>query len=202
MLTVIGDVHGKYNEYKSITEHHKHTVQLGDFGFDYSIFDSIDHGCHKFFGGNHDNYDIIKSSPNNIGEFGVQNIGGVEFFFARGELSFDKQHRVQGVDWWEQEEISMREMYNCIELYRQCNPDIVITHGCPSFLISEANLLPRMPWAKENHVISRTGQMLDELFEIRQPRLWIFGHHHKSIVHCSGDTTFRCLAELECYTIH
>ena len=39
------------------------------------------------------------------------------------------------------------------------------------------------------------------MFEKHQPKLWFFGHHHKSWTMMIDGTQFRCLNELEVYDI-
>ena len=81
MLTIIGDCHGKYDKYKEIVNNTKFSIQLGDFGFNYSILDEIDPSCHKIVAGNHDNYDKMENYPHFCGDFGILELNGIEAFF-------------------------------------------------------------------------------------------------------------------------
>ena len=46
-IVVIGDVHGEYDEYLKIISEHEHTVQVGDFGFDYDVLKGVDPKKHR-----------------------------------------------------------------------------------------------------------------------------------------------------------
>jgi hypothetical protein len=194
-ITIIGDVHGKYKRYHEIIrekDRHEYTIQLGDFGFDYSTLKNSDPKNHVFIGGNHDNYEVVNDVPNYLGDYGhMVNFNGINFFFFRGAYSIDRQYRTIGVDWWEQEQLKIEDFIKARELYRGVKPDIVLTHDCPQSLYPY--LLP--PGAKIYENI--TSWALEELFNIHQPKIWRFGHFHKSWNMTINGTNFRCLNELE-----
>ena len=195
MITLIGDVHGKYKRYHEIIrekDRHSHSIQIGDFGFDYETLRNVDPKNHVFIGGNHDNYDKVNSVPNYLGDYGyVNDFNGIDFFFFRGAYSIDRQYRTIGVDWWEQEQLKIEDFIKARELYRDIKPDLVLTHDCPQSLYSY--LLP--PGAKIYENI--TSWALEELFNIHQPKFWRFGHFHNSWRKVVNGTDFRCLNELE-----
>ena len=191
MLTIIGDVHGLHDSYLNLATKCEATVQVGDFGFDYSCMSGMDPDAHKIIGGNHDNYDIVHLCPNYLGDYGMANVGGVGFFFVRGERSVDANLRIEGRNWWRNEELDMANAYAAIESYSTNKPDIVITHGCP------ADVLPFFVTNPSKVTPSRTAQFLDAMLNEHRPKLWVFGHHHRSETLKVGNTTFRCLNELE-----
>lgn len=191
MLTIIGDVHGKHFEYLHTIKGKEASVQVGDFGFDYSVLNGVDAKSHNFIGGNHDNYDKAINYPHYLGDFGTATVGDVSFFFVRGELSVDKHLRTPGVSWWSQEELGMGQAYAAIDMYLEVKPDIVISHGCP------ADILPFFVTNPAKINPSRTAQMLDSMWLNHRPKRWFFGHHHKSETLTVGSCVFRCLDELE-----
>lgn len=193
MLTIIGDVHGYHDSYLNIACCKPATVQVGDFGFDYACMSGMDYDAHKIIGGNHDNYDVIGDCPNYLGDFGTAVVGGVKFFFVRGEESVDAHVRTENINWWRQEELDMSTAYRAIEAYSVAKPDIVITHGCPAELLPFFATNP----AKVNKTPSRTAQLLDSMFAVHKPELWVFGHHHATRNMKVGKTTFQCLNELD-----
>lgn len=196
MLTIIGDVHGYYDKYLNISSKCESTVQVGDFGFNYEVLNGTDPDNHKILGGNHDNYAIIGDCPNYLGDYGVANVGGVEFFFVRGENSVDKNMRIEGRNWWREEELDMNTAYKAIEAYVSAKPEVVITHGCP------ADIMPFFITNPSKQISpSRTSQMLDAMWNNHRPKLWVFGHHHNSQTLTVGDSVFRCLNELETMNI-
>lgn len=197
-LTLIGDVHGKYERYYRIirqAEVHPYTVQLGDFGFKYNTLTNLDPNNHKVLGGNHDNYDIIHKYPHYLGDYGIGIVGKVEFFYYRGAYSIDRQYRTVGIDWWEQEQVSIDQFMKARELYRETKPDIVITHDAPETIV------PYLLNPGSQLYQNMTGWALNELFNIHQPKIWRFGHFHKSWSMDINGTNFKCLNELEIETI-
>lgn len=193
-ITLIGDVHGKYKRYHEIIreqDRHPYTIQLGDFGFDYGTVFNVDDEKHKIIGGNHDHYDRIIHIPHYLGDFGYSCLNGVNFFYYRGAYSIDRQYRTIGIDWWEQEQVTIDQFMKARELYREIKPDIVLTHDCPdevSLQILDTN---------QRKYENLTGWALQELFNIHQPKKWRFGHYHKSWNMNISGTDFRCLNELE-----
>ena len=206
-LAIIGDVHGKIDQYNEIANCYESSVQIGDMGFDYSGI-NVDPKKHRWFPGNHDNYDLIESRkvPSVFPfRFGFYELGGVEFFFVSGAFSVDMLRRErQGKDktWWWQEELSPMQMNHCFSSYIQHMPEIVLSHDAPQSIvrqISSARHLRWMGW--ESDMVTRTSNFLEWLLYHHRPKLWIFGHHHKSWQTTIEGTEFRCLNELEVFEI-
>lgn len=190
-MRIIGDVHGNHADYLELISNRRHTIQVGDFGFNYDALKEVDSNCHKIIGGNHDNYDIINNYPHFLGDYGNTELDNIKFFFVRGELSVDAHLRLEGVSWWRNEELSMSQAYQAIEQYSESKPEFVISHGCPAsiveyFITNPAKIIP-----------SRTSQILQSMFEIHQPKFWVFGHHHNSKSIKVGSCYFYCLNELD-----
>jgi hypothetical protein len=198
-ITLIGDVHGKYDRYHKIlmrSKENPYTVQLGDLGFKYDVLKPFDSKCHIFIGGNHDNYDKINDVPNYLGDYGYMvNFNGIDFFYYRGAWSIDRQYRTIGIDWWENEQVGIDQFMKARELYRDIKPDIMITHDCPQDIVLQ--MLKPGDRVFENN----TSWALQELFNIHQPKIWFFGHWHKSRQIQHGNTKFICLDELETYNL-
>lgn len=196
MITIIGDVHGKYERYHRIIrqeDNYPYTLQLGDFGFKYDTLKNVDSTKHLILPGNHDNYHMCYRYPHFLGDYGYTSLNKVEFFYYRGAYSIDRQYRTIGIDWWEQEQVNIDQFMNARELYREVKPDVMITHDCPDFLAS----IYVGPNGKLFENITTWG--LSELYKIHQPKLWIHGHWHFSKTTVYGDTKFVCLDELETY---
>jgi hypothetical protein len=194
-ITLIGDVHQKYDRYHKIIrqkDRHPYTVQLGDFGLSkFETLDNVDSTCHKILGGNHCNYDKIIHLTHWLGDYGYTCLNGVSFFYLRGAYSIDRMWRTVGIDWWEEEEITHNVFEQAKEFYAQVQPDVVLTHTCPDSITKY--LIPP-GGARFN---SRTEYYLEELFQIHKPKEWRFGHWHTSWNKNVEGTNFRCLAELE-----
>lgn len=195
MITLIGDVHGKHLSYFQITKQHEFTVQIGDFGFNYEILNSVPPTNHKIIGGNHDNYELLPYVPHNLGDFGSTKLNSIEFFYIRGEYSVDLYLRTLGISWWPEEELNYASGTKMLELYEQTKPKIVLSHGCPEEVIPlvVTNNLKLRP--------SKTARLLQAAFDVHKPELWVFGHHHNSKDVPVKGTRFICLDELETLTI-
>ena len=139
---------------------------------------------HKWLAGNHDFYPNYPRFSQSLGDFGVWN----DVFFIRGAKSIDRHHRIEGRDWFREEEMSYIEMTKCIELYEQTKPDFVISHTCPAFIKNDI-----FGYSDNDN----TSILLKQLFEFHQPKIWVFGHMHNSIIYSHLNTTFVCLAELQ-----
>lgn len=199
MITIIGDVHGKYDRYHKIIrqkEKYPFTVQLGDFGFKYDTLDNVDYDHHIILGGNHDNYDICHNYPHFLSDYGYMvDFNGIDFFYYRGAYSIDRIYRTIGIDWWEKEQVGIEAFMKAREIYRSIKPNIMITHDCPEDIAQQ--MVPPGERVYQNN----TNWALQELLNIHQPKLWLFGHWHKSRTIQYGNTKFVCLDELETYDI-
>lgn len=190
-LRIIGDVHGLKEKYLHLLRKTEYSIQLGDMGFDYDFLKSVDSERHKFFGGNHDNYNKI-DVPHNLGNHGVYSIPNWgDIFFVRGAYSIDWAHRTLGVSWWFAEELNCREAQEALEAYGKAKPNFVITHGCPTSIVQ---YVTGSTWVER----TQTGNLLQAMLDIHKPQVWVFGHFHKSWRQKIVETEFICLNELEC----
>ena len=195
-VRIIGDVHGKYGKYLHLTDGAEYSIQLGDMGFSYNHMKDLNPLNHTFFGGNHDNYDKINTVSHCHGNFGGRHLGNsadgpiFEYFIVRGAYSVDKKYRTIGIDWWAEEELNRDQAERCIKNFAQMKPEIVISHDCPASVVPE---FMTNDWKLEK---SFTGALLDVMFEVHRPKLWIFGHHHQNKTIVKDGTKFICLDEL------
>ena len=193
-LRIIGDVHGHIDDYEKLlgrSEGCEYSLQIGDMGFHYA-FDQ-DPERHKFFGGNHDNYDVIDASPNNLGNFGVwevPNFGPV--FWVRGGFSIDhsirRKHDTYTMplmyvkSWWEEEEMSYAQCGDALELYKEVKPKMLVSHECPVNIVQfVSNPKFVLDWGYDDPVIkTKTNQLLQAMTDFHRPRLHVFGHFHRT----------------------
>jgi hypothetical protein len=140
-IRIIGDVHGKYDEYLKLTEGADYSVQVGDMGFSYDHMEDLNSLNHSFFGGNHDNYNKIVDVTHCHENFGMRHKGDgargevFQYFIARGAYSIDKEYRTPGVSWWQDEEMDHVTANHCLEQWYRRRPEIVLTHDCPSSMV-------------------------------------------------------------------
>jgi len=191
-MWLIGDVHQKYEQYLNTMWNKEETIQLGDFGFDYSVLieEEIDPNKHRILLGNHDNPDLAKQYPHFLGDFGIvhaSSFGSRGAFYVRGADSIDRIFRREGFDWFSNEELNYTQSIECMDFWEANKTNVVLTHDCPQWL---ANGI----WG---YSPSHTRKLLNEIWNIHRPEVWVFGHHHKRIDITIEGCRFVCLGELE-----
>jgi predicted phosphodiesterase len=186
-MRFIGDTHAKFDKYQDIVNGCESSIQVGDFGAGFAEIPDLGNS-HRFIRGNHDNPSICRNHPNWIPDGTVEG----RMFFLGGGYSIDHARRVEGVDYWSDEQLTSSELYTALQIYEQSDCDIVITHECPS------EIAPLVFNKNRDRIIrpSRTSQALSAILEIRKPKLWIFGHWHTPVDEEIDGTRFICLAEL------
>lgn len=210
-IQLCGDIHGSFDSLQRIINSFKGlTIVLGDVGIGFvhqyvnPLFYLDKDAPYKlttltnfevnreqlvWIRGNHDNPDMCRKHHNYLGEYGV--FQGI--FYISGAWSIDRDYRKEGVDWWADEELTMEQCYDALDLYKQTKPRIVISHDCPKRVLSLIY--------HSNAIETRTGQLLDSMFEQWKPKQWIFAHHHLSFKASVQGTEFRCLDCHETYSI-
>lgn len=199
-LRIIGDVHGKFDAYKRLLNDCDYSIQLGDFGFEHAWRNlsrhKIDSTRHKIIPGNHDEYPKIDRRYTFGTDYGRNNtwIDGFNFFWIRGAYSVDKHMRTENINWWKEEEISYKEFELAVDLFSKDRPDIVFAHDIPSSIYN--NLFYGVSQ------VNRTSNYLNLMYFNHRPKLWFFGHHHKSLMKKIDGTNFICINELDFVDYH
>lgn len=199
MIRFIGDVHGKFPEYRDLLadpDVHE-SRQVGDMGigFESMMNDGLEcpaGGRHMFIRGNHDNPAKCRTTEGYISSGTIEHHEIGRIMYIGGADSPDKAMRREGVSWWRDEEHTIRAFNGFIEKAEAYRPNIIVTHDCPQVIAYALFGLSES---------SRTRQAFNALWEAHRPRLWVFGHHHQSITLRRGGTMFRCLAELETFDV-
>lgn len=205
MLGIIGDIHGKSEEHLRICRDFEFTIQVGDLGLDYGYLELIDPAHHKFIGGNHDNYGLLKIDPppHYLGDFGIVELDGRQIFFFRGAWSIDRKYRRFGVDWFFEEELSLAKCAEALQLYKSLRPSIVITHECPFSVVgdfSDPDIAYEFGFAQPC-IKTRTNVALDEMLSVHRPQNWYFGHYHRGKTVYQYGTEFTCVSECQVIAI-
>lgn len=211
-LRIIGDIHGHKETYLRLARGANASIQVGDLlgkdEYHYEWLDNsdLDPKCHGFFGGNHDNYDLIWTARHNLGDYGTFNVANVgKVFFVRGAFSIDYKHRcsfpskfgdrLYEQDYWpEHEELDMKTFCKVMDLYEKEKPDILVSHECPLFIVGHVtNPEVVLNFGYSNPIIrTRTNQFLESLHEIHKPKYHVFGHYHRDWHALIDGTTFVC----------
>lgn len=108
-----------------------------------------------------------------FGTWEVPDFGTI--FYVRGAWSIDKDWRTNNVSWWEDEELTYQQCVNAIEAYEKLKPDFVVTHTVPESII---RYIPFNRMFGDQIYRNRTEQMLENMYQLHQPKKWIFGHWH------------------------
>jgi predicted phosphodiesterase len=186
-----GDVHQEYRLLSQMLEGVEAgpIIQVGDVGLGCPGAPDPEPGPldfpsrFRFIRGNHDDPAVCRKHPSYLGDFGVHSETGV--FFLSGGRTLDTHSRIVGWDLFPDEELSRRQFDEAISLYERVRPKIVVTHECPASACDRLFHLRDKP--------SLTSLALDAMFEIHQPKMWVFGHHHVSLVKKYRETLFCCV---------
>jgi predicted phosphodiesterase len=192
-IQFVGDIHGNIQAIDALRLNHTQydlTIQVGDFGIGFGAegyLGYFDPNLFKILFGNHDNYFTLSQYPHNLGRFGIYNFNGYKIFFIGGAWSRDWQCRTEWISWWHDEELSMKEGSDCLDLWEQnCKEiNLIVSHDCPLEIYQDIlNIVPNN---------TNTQRLLSEIWTIYAPPKWIFGHYHQSYVKQIGNCEFRCL---------
>lgn len=210
IIRFIGDVHGKFGRYKKIIEESPHkTIQVGDMGVGFRKwphgewssnppYDTMIEHDAAFIRGNHDNPEVCAKHTQWIPDGHIAN----GRMFIGGALSIDRAYRYPEFSWWEDEELSQQRLDALVHEMAIVKPEIMVTHECPE-TIAERILgtlydLRKVPdrMKLDPRYASRTRVAFQRMFELHQPKLWIFGHWHVPFASTVNGTAFICLPEL------
>lgn len=203
---IIGDIHGLFNDYKtfSVSGCNK-SIQLGDFGIGFSgkskWYENVnnffqDNPDHKFIRGNHDDPKLCKETTGFLHSGFHPNLNA---FIINGAWSIDRKWRTEGKDWWSDEEHSISELNDLITEYEKVKPDVVLAHDFPTSIALEMFIKPGLAMGGSNSPIykTRTGEALEAMFNIHQPKFYFAGHWHVTKRQVIFGTNFHCLGELD-----
>lgn len=193
----LGDIHGHFDDMLSTlgTFPFLPTYQLGDFGFgfpplqrDIDIGVSSVQACPtslhenlRIIRGNHDCPATAKKHPNYLGDYGIDPLG---VGYLSGAMSLDQDRRTPGYDWWPEEELSLRELSDAVDVIVTGKPRIMISHQAPQTFEYFLEKWPK---------VSRTNEALEHILSRHAPELWVCGHHHVNEVKRVGNTLFVCV---------
>lgn len=192
-MRILGDIHGYRNDYLHFIKDVDQSIQIGDLDMRYDWLKEVDPKRHRFFGGNHDNYGVIKETPHSLGDFGP--VPGFEkAFFVRGGFSIDKVERFPGVDWWAEEQMPQEQLDEALELYIKLKPEILLSHECAFELVSKITDGRVAVWYGFPPVIdTKTNLTLQRMLNAHKPRMHIFGHYHRDFDQVIDGVRYVCL---------
>ena len=109
---------------------------------------------------------------------------GRVILFMGGASSIDKNQRILGINWFPDETITQKDLYNLPDI----NIDIFITHTAPTVLVND--VIPE----HSNKTLEPSNHALSALWEIYKPDLWFFGHYHHYYYSNIKGTKYFCLS--------
>lgn len=184
-IRFIGDVHGKFTRYKKLIKECDRSLQVGDFGVGFynrttdrscinPPFDAMSKGQHYFIRGNHDNPGVCKRHKFWVKDGGSA-FGRDDIFCVGGAVSIDKDRRLEGYEWWPDEELSYNELCRIMDIYELVKPAVVVSHECPETVVSH---LVHSRGLFKLDIPCTTRKCFDNMLEIHKPDVWIHGHWH------------------------
>lgn len=206
MTVYIGDVHGKFREYYHLIKRlgpDVNSVQVGDFGifggewsasenyWENLITSKNPNGYHRRIRGNHDNPNIFWNYSAAIKDGLVEDSKNGPIMHIGGALSYDRVYRKEGRTWWPEEELGHVELWDMTEEYEKVKPFRMVTHDCPD------EVATRFFSIYPTEDPSRTRQAFQSMWEVHQPKEWVFGHWHQHRDQVINGTRFICLPELQ-----
>lgn len=183
LVRFIGDIHSRFNDYLPLLGDHP-SIQVGDFGIGFrdNPTDYYDVTRHKFARGNHDDPAGCRLEPNWIPD-GTTYEG---VFVVGGAQSTDQHLRTEGKDWWPDEQLSHEQLWAIADTYEQLKPQVVVSHDAPEPITHY--MKGYWDWN-----VTRTQQALTGLLSLHRPKVWLFGHYHKSYDETIDGCRFICL---------
>jgi len=203
-MRFIGDVHGKYAQYRRLLRDCKASIQVGDMGVGFRHYGGMNdgkpaenpphylmtRGHHRFIRGNHDNPNVCREHSQWIPDGTIEG----PMMFVGGAVSVDKEWRHEGYDWWHDEELSTGKLYDLVDRYLIEKPDIMVTHECPEDM---AAAMCAVSGRRKHDIPTRTREAFQSMLDGWKPRIWIFGHWHVPFDQVIEGTRFICLGELQ-----
>ncbi len=195
IVRIIGDIHGRFNPYREIIKDASHSIQVGDYGIGFTPkTDSLgwygpllnESSNHKFIRGNHDNPKACDDNVNWISD----GTSYMDFFCVGGAYSIDKHWRIEGRDYWPDEELTMDQWNVILDAYAEQKPDFVISHDGPDSIVKR---MFHEKFVSSNEIGSFTRKGLDAMLEIHVPKFHFFGHWHDTRTLKTDECTFVCL---------
>lgn len=224
-ILITGDIHGVLDVKRLLDIDYltkdDYVIVVGDFGFPWNNSDNEQFLFQQltkkpfttlFIDGNHENYTLLNEYKVNVWNGGkvhflsdniihlmrgqIFTINDKKFFTFGGASSTDKYRRINGIDWWEEELPSYKEMDEGMASLGHNNytVDYVLTHTCRTETLE---VLCRLYGFRPKP--DCLNKYLEALYEKLQFSHWYFGHYHKDLSHVMRNETvlFKEIKELK-----
>lgn len=135
-------------------------------------------------------YDLekLKNIPNNLYYCSpgyIEKINNVNVLFLGGEWSEDHYLKIEGVDWFKNEELNPSQQIDVLDHIKKFlktgeTIGLVCAHSAPEIILKKYFNLKS----------STTPLFYNEIWKLTNPRHWIFGHWNKHIQELNNNTWF------------
>jgi Icc-related predicted phosphoesterase len=216
-IIFVGDIHGKFATLGYLIDYYSienaYIIQVGDFGMGFRASNYYklhafprlntklkDKNNHLFaIRGNHDDPSYFKEVNNPfdnsnitlLPDYSELEICGKKLLFVGGAVSVDRWTRTPLKNYWEDEAFQLRRDFN----FKQY--DIVVTHTRPPISGAFLGFDKVQGWIWEDadlkNDLIEEGDLVNVLYELTKPTLWVFGHFHQSLTIQHENTKFKCL---------
>jgi hypothetical protein len=198
-IIVCGDLHAQWDHLNNLIneENPQSIFQCGDFGYWPKSKKLWYKNCIKnsktkiyFCDGNHeDHWSLQNLEDNQI----CKNIyymkrssiyflkDGRSVLFMGGAESIDKKSRSIGFDWFSEETITQKDIWNIPDI----PIDVVISHTCPMEFFKKLHI--------RNHINDPSCEGLSYILNKYHPKLWYFSHFHIYKEGITKDCKWFCL---------
>jgi len=226
-ILLVGDTHGDYGQIHyarkvATLARCEMIIQLGDFSYYWCGVDKT-HGWADpdkypavpviWLPGNHEDWHMIEQLPVGIpNEHGVTYLGrvnllildGLKILTVGGAYSVDQYDRIEGVDYFPQEEINQADIYKATSFGEV---DIMLSHDAPTTQTLELHLIDMARrWGfvegrihpKLEAGSRRSREAIEAIVDEVKPKLLVHGHYHHQYgdvymntqvigLHCNGN---------------
>jgi hypothetical protein len=191
---IVGDIHGMYevlekaltSKYPYSKDPYTQLIQLGDFGAGFGNEPFEEDWFHNpsltIIRGNHDSPDLFKlHRPPFILNWEIRG----DCLFICGAESIDRYRRIEGVDWWPNEELSYdqwQHLFDALETFYSTKGKVinyVFSHDAPLEYVKEnLGLDIDLPSRTQNNLQFFIDYLIDN--GLPKPKKWFHGHYHRS----------------------
>ena len=202
MIYITGDTHGNVDFGKLVTYFHDKYVTENDYliilGDVAVVWSEVDNFIFEYdslgptiiyIDGNHENFELLNQFPimkyrgakchqitkkiYHVIRGEILNVDGLSFFCMGGATSIDKYLRQNRISWWEEENISNKDILNGLNNLDKVNyrVDYVLTHCAPSSIVKKMF----------GYQIDSNTEILEKFKSQIECKYWFFGHYHENI---------------------
>lgn len=208
-MAVFGDwhanVHFAKNAINNLPGHVEVAVHVGDFGykFDDTYLNAVDRAARykdivvMFVDGNHEDHAWLNAQP--VDDDGVRRLRprvwhlprgfrwewcGLKFVALGGAHSVDRQWRMPGVDWWQEETITQHDAFRVVNAG---DADIIISHDAPDGHFIPGLAPPGVFPEEEINIADAHRRLFGTIArEVNAQYVW-HGHYHSKYRTVNGE---------------